>query len=213
MSRSISDGRCTWHSSVGVNLHIEMVIDCGDMAISWYLLKLTPSMTSFDLFPLLSVCPAPSSHPSLGPLRFGPLPHIVPHIVVTRVCLLVYRLLRLRSSWSFEISCFGGAGHELAMSVFDRILEPVASTDWPDPPFSPGLEIKSPPSSTGISRLSPAPEAAEPTVMVLPGNLFVTLVSTPDSVARRYQLNDGIERSGCFYLSLHYSRRVWLDGN
>lgn len=56
-------------------------------------------------------------------------------------------------------------------------------TYWPDPPFSPGLEIRSPPSSTGISRLSPAPEAAEPTLMVLPGNLSVTLVSMPDSVA------------------------------
>ena len=55
------------------------------------------------------------------------------------------------------------------------------STHWPDPPFSPGLEIISPPSSTGISR----PEAAEPTLIVLPGNLFVTLVSTPDSVAGR----------------------------
>ena len=60
------------------------------------------------------------------------------------------------------------------------------STYWPDPPFSPGFEIKSPPSSTGISRLSPAPDAAEPTFMVLPGNFSVTLVSTPDSVARSY---------------------------
>lgn len=63
-------------------------------------------------------------------------------------------------------------------------------TYWPDPPFSPGLEIRSPPSSTGISRLSPAPDAAEPTVMVLPGNLSVTLVSTPDSVAGRFQLSE-----------------------
>lgn len=99
------------------------------------------------------------------------------------------------------------------MSVPKPIIEPVASTYWPDPPFSPGLEIKSPPSSTGISRLSPAPEAAEPTVMVLPGNLFVTLVSTPDSVARRCQLSDGIAKSRSFYLSLRCSRRVWLDGN
>ena len=58
-------------------------------------------------------------------------------------------------------------------------------THCPDPPFSPGLEIKSPPSSTGISRLSPAPEAAEPTFIVLPGNFSVTEVSTPDSVAAR----------------------------
>ena len=72
--------------------------------------------------------------------------------------------------------------------------EPVGicdSTYWPDPPFSPGLEIISPPSSTGISRLSPAPEAAEPTLIVLPGNLFVTLVSTPDSVAERGEVLAG----------------------
>ena len=67
-------------------------------------------------------------------------------------------------------------------SILSR-LACLDSTYRPDPPFSPGLEIISPPSSTGISRLSPAPEAAEPTLIVLPGNLFVTLVSTPDSVA------------------------------
>lgn len=133
--------------------------------------------------PLLCVYPALTSHPSLRPLRFSPLPHVIPHIVITRVFLLVYRLLRLRSSWPFEISCFGWAGHESATSVPNTSLEPVVSTYWPEPPFSPGLEIRSPPSSTGISRLSPAPEAAEPTVMVLPGNLLVTLVSMPDSVA------------------------------
>ena len=43
--------------------------------------------------------------------------------------------------------------------------------------------MMSPPSSTGISRLSPAPEADEPTLTVLPGNLVVTFVSTPDSFA------------------------------
>lgn len=32
----------------------------------------------------------------------------------------------------------------------------------------------SPPSSAGISRLPPAPDAAEPTLTVLPGNLAVT---------------------------------------
>ena len=73
-------------------------------------------------------------------------------------------------------------------------LSPCEVTHCPDPPFSPGLEIKSPPSSTGISRLSPAPDAAEPTLMVLPGNFSVTLVSTPDSVARRCELGDEVER-------------------
>ena len=51
--------------------------------------------------------------------------------------------------------------------------------------YFPSLLI-SPPSSTGISRLSPAPEAAEPVVRVLPGNLLVTDSSTPDSVATGY---------------------------
>lgn len=46
----------------------------------------------------------------------------------------------------------------------------------------PALSI-SPPSSTGISRLSPAPEAAEPTTTALPGNLEVAPASTPDSRA------------------------------
>ena len=89
-------------------------------------------------------------------------------------------------------------------------------TYWPDPPFSPGLEIKSPPSSTGISRLSPAPEAAEPTLIVLPGNLFVTLVSTPDSVAEREVLAGcaGEGRCwGCLHLSRRCSRRVWPGEN
>ena len=49
--------------------------------------------------------------------------------------------------------------------------------------YFPSLLI-SPPSSTGISRLSPAPEAADPVVIVLPGNLLVTDSSIPDSVAR-----------------------------
>lgn len=40
-----------------------------------------------------------------------------------------------------------------------------------------------PPSDSGISRLSPAPEAAEPYVTSEPGNLFVTDSSTPDSAA------------------------------
>ena len=38
-----------------------------------------------------------------------------------------------------------------------------------------------PPSSSGISRLSPAPDAAEPYVTVAPGNLFSTSSLTPDS--------------------------------
>lgn len=117
------------------------------------------------------------------PDRVGSLPHIV-HIVIARVRLLVDRLLRLRSSGSLEVSCFRWAGQESVLS--QTLHNPGGLSYWPDPPFSPGLEIRSPPSSTGISRLSPAPDAAEPTLMVLPGNLLVTLVSTPDSVAGRY---------------------------
>lgn len=50
-------------------------------------------------------------------------------------------------------------------------------TNRPSPPTSP-------PSSTGISRPSPLPDAPDPTWTVLPGNLAVTDSSTPeDSVA------------------------------
>lgn len=42
--------------------------------------------------------------------------------------------------------------------------------------------------------MSPAPEAAEPTFTVLPGNLLVTLVSTPDSDAGNL-LDDGGEEA------------------
>lgn len=77
--------------------------------------------------------------------------------------------------------------------------------------YSPEL-VMPPPSSTGISRLSPAPDAAEPIWTVLPGNLVVTLASTPDSVAvlivRETQTLNGIlayqNRSSC--------SRVWPDG-
>ena len=66
-------------------------------------------------------------------------------------------------------------------------------THCPLPPFSPGFEIRSPPSSTGISRLSPAPDAAEPTLTSAPGNLLLTDWSTPDSVAV-----GGVVSGGCF---------------
>jgi hypothetical protein len=42
---------------------------------------------------------------------------------------------------------------------------------------------KSPPSERGISRLSPAPEAALPYITSEPGSLFRTPSSTPDSAA------------------------------
>ena len=51
--------------------------------------------------------------------------------------------------------------------------------------YLPSLLI-SPPSSTGISRLSPAPEAADPEMAVDPGNLLVTDSSIPESVATTY---------------------------
>lgn len=59
----------------------------------------------------------------------------------------------------------------------------------PPPPIAP------PPSSTGISRLSPAPEAEEPTLTVEPGNFCVTDVSTPDSFAVEVCQNwEGVRR-------------------
>ena len=53
--------------------------------------------------------------------------------------------------------------------------------------------------------------------MVLPGNLSVTLVSTPDSVARGVLVSFGGEgeerRGGGVYWSLRCGRRVWLGGS
>lgn len=49
--------------------------------------------------------------------------------------------------------------------------------------YCPVARLMSPPSSTGISRLSPAPDAAEPTVTSLPGNFLTADSSIPDSTA------------------------------
>ena len=114
------------------------------------------------------------------------LSHIALHIIVGRVGLLVHLLLRLRSSWAFKIARFRWSS-DLSEARHFIVLQ--SRLDYrahrPDPPFSPGLEIMSPPSSTGISRLSPAPEAEEPTFTPPPGYFVVALVSTPDSLAVR----------------------------
>ncbi len=119
----------------------------------------------------------------LLPRSSSPLSDIAPHVIVARVRLLVERLLGLGPAGSFKVSCFGRAGRWMVSSVGTLHLWMQDATYWAALPFSPGLEMRSPPSSTGISRLSPAPEAAEPTLMVLPGKRSVTLVSTPESVA------------------------------
>lgn len=69
----------------------------------------------------------------------------------------------------------------------------------PSPSKSPAFVIRpvpfctSPPSSIGISLLSPAPLAALPYVAVEPGNLLVTDVSMPDSVAVEKFVSRGCE--------------------
>jgi hypothetical protein len=52
----------------------------------------------------------------------------------------------------------------------------------------------SPPSLSGISRLSPAPLAAEPYVAVLPGNLFVAEMSMPDSRAGKLSAYESMSK-------------------
>jgi len=118
---------------------------------------------------------------------FPTLPNIPPNIIIPRIRLLIQPLLRLRTALSLEISRFRHAFHvhisasapHLSYTIFQK------GTWWAThrPLPSPVLFIRSPPSSTGISRLSPAPEAAEPTFTVLPGNFEVTDSSTPDSLA------------------------------
>ena len=178
-----------------------VVFGCCDMAVSCYLLN---QLLCFYnelrvFFPFL--CPSRFYFGLHGLFRFQSLP-----------CLMLLLTSSLPGFASSYIACFvsgppgpsksralvglGEITSQLPLFPFknpptDFYFEPAGvygSTYWPDPPFSPGLEIISPPSSTGISRLSPAPEAAEPTLIVLPGNLFVTLVSTPDSVAGREAL-------------------------
>ena len=175
-------------------VNIYVVFGCCDMAVSWHLV--TPLFYFYDELRAFSISlPFPPCFLSLRPFRFQSLP-----------CLTLLLTSSLPGFASSYIACFVsgppgpsksrafvglGLGVSFTLSLRPRpysILKPAGrcgSTYWPDPPFSPGLEIISPPSSTGISRLSPAPEAAEPTLIVLPGNLFVTLVSTPDSVAGR----------------------------
>ena len=145
--------------------------------------------------------PNPSASPPITSLLLSEPDHVGP--LTYLILLLTSSLPGFASSYS---ACFvsgppgpsksralvglGGEEVSLCLSRIHSFIHSREATYWPEPPFSPGLEIRSPPSSTGISRLSPAPEAAEPTLMVLPGNFSVTLVSTPESVA------GGVVRSG-----------------
>lgn len=137
------------------------------MYITTFYSFIRPSCSTRDL--------TSSRSPSLAPL-----PNIAPHVIITPLCLLIQRLLCLRSTLSFKIFCF-------CWTIGCQHLHPPSQNDPATyrafPCLPPASMTKSPPSSKGISRLSPAPEAAEPTLTVDPGNLLVTFVSTPDSFA------------------------------
>lgn len=118
------------------------------------------------------------------------LSHILSYVVVAWILLFVNLFFGLRPTFTLKISCLGRAIP--AFSIFQvRLFSFVPSIilsnqEAMGDTHRPALST-SPPSSTGISRLSPAPDAAEPTLMVLPGNFVVTDSSTPDSIAPKRQ--------------------------
>lgn len=99
--------------------------------------------------------------------------HIGFDIVATALLLSLERSLCFWASRAFKVACLERSKHVISQTktlVIQTTHCPVAA-------------LTPPPSEAGISRLSPAPDAAEPTVTELPRNLFVAAVSTPDSFA------------------------------
>lgn len=119
-------------------------------------------------------------HPGKAREPFRPLqiiissiPDIASNIIVSRSLYLVECLFRFWSSSPLEVTRFGGTVHESALYY----------SMWFYGHAHVPLLLISPPSSTGISRLSPAPDAADPIFTSPPGYLFTAASSMPDSVA------------------------------
>lgn len=115
-------------------------------------------------------------------LRLFALSDIALHIIAARVRLCVQRRFVFRSSLALKIPCFCRPGTKSAPALYKR--NPQNSPRYEigkGHTYRPVALLMSPPSSKGISRLSPAPDAAEPTVTVEPGNLVVTASLTPES--------------------------------
>lgn len=111
-------------------------------------------------------------------ITFSLVPHIPPDSIVTAVCIRIRLFGTLRRTYA-------------SVRKVTRLVQPAppsvspfcTSVDRGSATYFPVLGLISPPSDRGMSRLLPAPEAAEPYVTSAPGNLFSTEESTPDSVA------------------------------
>lgn len=110
------------------------------------------------------------------------LSDIALHIIVARVRLCVQRRLVFRSSLTLKIPCFCRPGTKSALTLYKRNPQDSPRYEICErQTYRPVALLMSPPSSRGISRLSPAPDAAEPTVTVEPGNLVVAASLMPES--------------------------------
>ena len=105
---------------------------------------------------------APSAA-SRSPSPYYPLGFLLPG---SAPCLLVP--LRPRSPSLYKFCC----QYQVSLCSRQTVTTGNATTYWPVLGFTP---------PSGISLLSPAPDASEPYFTSAPGNLFSTEVSTPDS--------------------------------
>lgn len=103
-------------------------------------------------------------HTPRRPHSIPALPHIPPHVVITRVVLVVNAVLVLGAADTLEVARFVGPGSALA-SMHGRSEGEEKKRDGERKGvrklYRPILGSRSLPSLSGISRLSPAPEAPE----------------------------------------------------
>ena len=137
------------------------------------------------------------------PSRLASLPNIAQDIIISWVSLFVQLLLRLWSTLSFKVPCLGWPSKRKHQNCSTNSSNSI-STYWPS-------FLMSPPSSGGISRLSPAPDAAEPDTAVLPGNFDVADSSIPDSVAGMMIQHNIRSCQFVSYLMRCLRHHVWLD--
>ena len=139
------------------------------------------------------VCFPNAHHRDRLALRLFALSDIALHIIAARVRLCVQCSLVFWSSLAFKVPCFCRPATKISFRASEKHIPQCSPRG--DQTYRPVALLMSPPSSTGISRLSPAPDAAEPTVTVEPGNLFVAASLMPESEAMRWLVNvlrDGV---------------------
>ena len=101
-------------------------------------------------------------HRPRGPNRVASLSNVAPHVVVASLRVGVRGRFVLWSAEAFEVGGFGGSGGERQPSSAGE------KGDWgwgrwrERMSYRPVEGFTSPPSDKGISRLLPAPDAAEP---------------------------------------------------